>query len=111
MNEKQVIETDDLISREKLIENIKLLASRSSLGETRPDSISVAEVISLILDAPAVDVVEVVRCKDCKWLNVVNNDNLFAHCVKTGYMFLPFQTDIRTHFCSFWGRMDSENED
>ena len=65
--------------------------------------------IKVIETAPTVDAVEVVRCNDCKWLNVVNNDNLFACCVKTGYMFLPFQTDIRTHFCSFGERMASEN--
>ena len=33
------------------------------------------------------DVVEVVRCKDCKHLTVINSRSVYARCEKTGYVF------------------------
>ena len=54
-----------------------------------------------ILDAPAADVAPVVRCKDCKYLRVWNQKDLYAFCPKTNFVFLPFQADTRTHFCSY----------
>lgn len=53
---------------------------------------------------PAADVAPVVRCRDCKHLNVVNNEKLYAHCPKTNTVFLLFQIDTRTHFCSLGER-------
>ena len=41
------------------------------------------------------DLVYVVRCKDCKYLQVVNSRILYAKCAKTDYEFLPFETDTR----------------
>lgn len=57
--------------------------------------------------APTADVVEVVRCKDCKHLTVVNNESVYARCEKTGYIFWSFETDTREHFCAYGER--SEN--
>ena len=51
-------------------------------------------------NAPIIDAVPVVRCRECKHLNVVNRKELYAHCPKTNFVFLPFQADTRTHFCS-----------
>ena len=42
----------------------------------------------------------VTRCKDCKYLRVWNQKDLYAFCPKTNFVFLPFQADTRTHFCS-----------
>lgn len=39
-------------------------------------------------------------CRECKYLNVVNSSGLYAHCPKTNTVFLPFELDTRTHFCS-----------
>lgn len=50
--------------------------------------------------APAVDAVVVTRCKDCKYLRVWNQKDLYAFCPKTNFVFLPFQADTRMHFCS-----------
>ena len=50
--------------------------------------------------APTIDAVPVVRCRECKHLNVVNRKELYAHCPKTNTMFLPFELDTREHFCS-----------
>ena len=50
------------------------------------------------------DVVPVVRCRECKHLNVINDPKLYAHCPKTNIVFLPFDLDTREHFCSLGQR-------
>lgn len=62
----------------------------------------------LIADAPTVDAVPVVRCRDCKHLNVLNRKELYAHCPKTNTVFLPFDLDTREHFCSLGERKDGD---
>ena len=56
--------------------------------------------------APTVDAVPVVRCRECKNLNVVNRKGLYAHCPKTNTVFLPFELDAREHFCSLGERKE-----
>lgn len=56
---------------------------------------------------PTADVVEVVRCCECKNLTVHNSPTLYAYCEKTHFRFEPFQTDTRTHFCSYGKRRDT----
>lgn len=59
------------------------------------------EIALPIVDAaPTVDAVVITRCKDCKYLRVWNQKDLYAFCQKTNFVFLPFQVDTRTHFCS-----------
>lgn len=48
------------------------------------------------------DCVEVVRCKDCRYLDVWNLKNIYAVCAKHGITFESFEDDTRTCFCS-WG--------
>ena len=64
------------------------------------ESIDADVVISDIKGMKAADVAPVVRCKDCKYLRVWNQKDLYAFCPKTNFVFLPFQADTRTHFCS-----------
>lgn len=52
----------------------------------------------------------IVRCKDCKHLNVVNRKELYAYCPKTNTPFLSFKLDTREHFCSC-GEMNGGIED
>ena len=52
------------------------------------------------------DAVPVVRCRECKHLNVVNRKELYAHCQKTNTLFLPFELDTREHFCSLGERKE-----
>lgn len=59
---------------------------------------------------PAADVVEVCRCKECEYLTVHNSPTLYAYCEKTHYRFEPFQTDTRTHFCSYGERKGDCNK-
>jgi hypothetical protein len=55
---------------------------------------------------PAADVAPVVRCKDCKHLCVWNRKDIYAFCPKTNIVFLPFDKDTRTFFCSLGERKD-----
>ena len=63
-------------------------------------------LLGLIEKAPTVDAVPVVRCKDCKHLRVWNRKDIYAFCPKTNIVFLPFEKDTRTFFCSFGKRKD-----
>jgi hypothetical protein len=74
------------------------------------DLISKAEVLQMIANAPAADVVEVVRCKDCEHLRIINGKGLYAYCPKTECKFEPFETDTRTHFCSYGKRKEGAEE-
>ena len=56
--------------------------------------------------APTVDAVVVTRCKDCKHLCVWNRKDIYAFCPKTNIVFLPFDKDTRTFFCSLGKRKD-----
>ena len=57
-------------------------------------------------NATTIDAVPVVRCRECKHLNVVNRKELYAHCPKTNTVFLPFELDTREHFCSLGERKE-----
>lgn len=59
-----------------------------------------------ISNTPTIDAVPVVRCRECKHLNVVNRKELYAHCPKTNTVFLPFELDTREHFCSLGERKE-----
>ena len=60
--------------------------------------------------APTVDAVIVTRCKDCKHLCVWNRKDIYAFCPKTNIVFLPFEKDTRTFFCSLGERKDGGAE-
>ena len=68
-------------------------------------------IYNAINQAPTIDAVPVVRCKDCKHLNVVNRKELYAHCPKTNTVFLPFELDTREHFCSLGERKEGADND
>ena len=86
----------DLIDRKEL---------RDALYEA--DAVTM-QGIKIINQFPAVNAVEVVRCRDCKHLNVLNRKELYAHCPKTNTVFLPFDLDTREHFCSLGERKDGD---
>ena len=48
----------------------------------------------------------IMRCKDCKHLCVWNRKDIYAFCPKTNIVFLPFELDTRTFFCSYGERKD-----
>ena len=65
----------------------------------------------VVKETPTVDAVPVVRCRECKHLNVVNRKELYAHCPKTNTVFLPFELDTREHFCSLGERKEGADND
>ena len=69
----------------------------------------IRKALRCIEQAPTVDAVPVVRCQDCKHLNVLNRKELYAHCPKTNTVFLPFELDTREHFCSLGERKEGAN--
>lgn len=70
MTEKKYIDRDALIND---FENDLIMRKFESLkGDTpRLRTIDIADVIKRIEDFPTEDVVEVVRCKDCKYNNTI----------------------------------------
>lgn len=54
------------IDKDKVIEEISRLANRSMVGEIDEPYLDWKTVASVIFNAPTADVVEIVRCKDCK---------------------------------------------
>ena len=74
------------------------------------DQFGISDEDLLALDeirhAPTVDAVIVPRCKDCKHLCVWNRKDIYAFCPKTNIVFLPFDKDTRTFFCSLGERKD-----
>ena len=67
-------------------------------------------LLGLIEKAPTVDAVVVTHCKDCKHLCVWNRKDIYAFCPKTNIVFLPFEKDTRTFFCSFGERKENNHE-
>lgn len=67
----------------------------------------VSRLLDKLQKVPAADVAPVVRCKDCKHLCVWNRKDIYAFCPKTNIVFLPFDKDTRTFFCSLGERKPS----
>lgn len=67
-----------------------------------------AKIFEVFIDwvsrEPTISAVPVVRCRECKHLNVINDPKLYAHCPKTNTVFFPFDLDTREHFCSLGER-------
>lgn len=83
------------------------LISRSALLEAMPknDEIFSFEVRRVICNAPAVDAVEVVRCRDCKFSSPAYiNPEIFKRCS------LFCKTVNADFFCGHGEKMDAEVE-
>lgn len=61
-----------LIDADALIEQIRLMANRTALGETAPSDLSGLEVCGLIFNAPTVDAVPVVHGR---WIHTEIEDD------------------------------------
>ena len=91
-NEKRLIDANAIEAKiEKSFRN--LIANQS-----RPDlAAALSYVGDLIIEAPTVDALEVVRCKDCKHCSV---DTMFGSCWCHGF---SVKLD---HFCSYGERRE-----
>ena len=90
------------IEREKVLE----IAKDEYYSDFHRSMADLTSLRELLEDTPAADVVEVVRCENCKHLTIHNSPTLYAYCEKTHYKFEPFKTDTRTHFCSYGERKE-----
>ena len=94
------------IDREDLLKNLKQFA---------PEYLK-PFIVSLIEKQPTADVVEVVRCRDCKyWDKVKNpkhagkgicispNKSIGGYCTRKG-------ATLENDYCSFGARMDGDSE-
>lgn len=60
---------------------------------------------------PTADVVEVpCRCSECKHLEIINKEPVYAECKKQKLTFLLWQADTREHFCSYGERKEGEQD-
>ena len=101
----------ECIEREATIKRIKEVycVGCNSYNGVRCRACGTGDAIDIIEDAPTVDAVVVTRCKDCKHLCVWNRKDIYAFCPKTNIVFLPFEKDTRTFFCSLGERKDDRD--
>lgn len=106
--EQEVLTIGECIEREATIKRIKEVycAGCNSYNGVRCRACGTGDAIDMIDDAPTVDAVVVTRCKDCKHLCVWNRKDIYAFCLKTNIVFLPFDKDTRTFFCGLGERKD-----
>nr|DAP73583.1 MAG TPA: baseplate protein [Caudoviricetes sp.] len=81
-----------------------------ALMDASLSSVDEDTILDLVDSVPTVDAVIVTRCKDCKHLCVWNRKDIYAFCPKTNIVFLPFDKDTRTFFCSLGERKDGGDD-
>ena len=90
-----------LIDADKLIDFIDVGHLRHS-GEL---CYSETDVANLLLHAPTVDAVPVVRCRDCKHYEI-HKPKVLENCERNGYI-IPMKPD---DFCSYGERKEGDYE-
>ena len=71
-----------------------------SIIEKLPDK-EYLEMLNAFAKEPSADVVEVVTCKDCVHLELLNSENYYARCNWHGRLFPSFgNPDTRYYFCA-----------
>ena len=75
-------------------------------GIAHPNAYHLTNYTTLILqEAPTVDAVEIVRCKDCKHYEI-HKPKVLENCERNGYI-IPMKPD---DFCSYGERKNEVNE-
>ena len=97
---------DEFISREETIKRIKEVycVGCNSYHGVRCRACGTGDAIDMIEDAPAADVAPVVRCKDCKYGEVDNedfHDQYLCHISGSDW-------NCGNHFCSYGERKDGD---
>ena len=93
----------EYIEREEMLEDLRLQFCKgcNSYSEIKCRSCSVDDVIGFIEDVPTADVVEVVRCKDCKRYKT---DSYYCQKTKQGYCELDNNVKQKQGYCSYGER-------
>ena len=69
----------------------------------------VCGLVLAVKDFPTADVAEVVRCKECRHLEILNGQEYYARCKWHGRLFDSFgNADTRTWFCADGERRTDE---
>jgi hypothetical protein len=100
----RLIDADALMEKLPVVEKDKQI---SLIG-------AVADVVVLISDAPTIDAVPVVRCKDCKYRFTDNCPMFFEELTYNeddGYDWIERDHTSDNGFCNEGARMDGEDDD
>lgn len=100
----------EYIEREELINQIRLMVNRSSVGETSLNDISAKTICGLILEAPTANVVEVVRCKDCKKWDETRRFGISCACSHWSPSIKDCRFTLPDGFCSEGIRKEGAEE-
>lgn len=77
-----------------------LISRQAAIDEIEQAIINHDSAIMRITNMPSADAVEVVRCVDCKHIEILNGQ-YYARCKWHGRLFDSFgKADIRTWFCA-----------
>ena len=101
-----------LIDADALIEDIKSFWDWDSINGITSETV-LKQTISDIDNAPTIDAVPVVRCKDCRWWDKTDNGFGYCHAEKHCHISAHWEISIfRTyrgdHFCADGEREDDE---
>ena len=84
-----------------------IFALKAEKGECKMyNPIEIARQYAPKFDKPAVDMVAVVRCKDCKFWSRYDDVQVIGSCIRHGCIYTKRETD----FCS-WGERKDEVEE
>ncbi len=100
MAEKEYIERDAVIEQIRVI----YCGNCNSYNGVRCRACEFDDAMSLMEDAPAADVVEVVRCKDCEHYFC---DTPYCKKHKVGYCAFDEIVKDKNHFCSYGERKEA----
>jgi hypothetical protein len=103
---KRFIDADNLI--EHLEDNVRECGNPDVATEpiTYGCSLGLKGALSYARTLPTADVVEAVRCAECKHLDIINKAPIYAKCKKHEIAFELWQDDTREHYCSWGERKD-----
>lgn len=90
----------------KIIERQKCNGCKGYIAKSEIYKVALQIIEEREKDFPAADVVEVVRCKDCKWARwyVAANENYYCHCIDSDRYGLE-----KTDYCSYGERKDRKD--
>lgn len=105
---------NDLISRPPLLKTYKNWLPQLTKPEDAGDRTGVETCIAVLEDAPAVDAVEVVRCKDCKHRGIVRECPMCytedSYDEDYGFDYWDVDKTVDEGFCHCGEKMDAEVE-
>ncbi len=97
----------EYIERDALLQDIEdSVRITSKTGMINPETRGAYKIIERIKSAAAADVVEVVRCRDCKHYLIVDETFCMRRYMCTVNHFSYLENDGDNHFCSYGERKE-----